>query len=48
MLLARLFVRPIRRLEAGAQQISAGDYGVDDPGRSHATNSAISQWLSTT
>jgi class 3 adenylate cyclase len=28
MLLARLFVRPIRRLEAGAQQISAGDYDV--------------------
>jgi class 3 adenylate cyclase len=26
MLLARLFVRPIRRLEAGAQQISSGDY----------------------
>ena len=31
MLLARLFVRPIRRLEAGAQQISAGDYGVALP-----------------
>jgi class 3 adenylate cyclase len=28
MLLARLFVRPIRRLEAGAQQISSGDYKV--------------------
>ena len=28
MLLARLFVRPIRRLESGAQQISAGDYHV--------------------
>jgi class 3 adenylate cyclase len=28
MLLARLFVRPIRRLEAGAQQISSGDYDV--------------------
>jgi class 3 adenylate cyclase len=28
MLLARLFVRPIRRLEAGAQQISAGDYNI--------------------
>ena len=28
MLLARLFVRPIRRLEAGAQQISAGDYDI--------------------
>lgn len=26
--LARFFVRPIRRLEAGAQQISSGDYGV--------------------
>jgi class 3 adenylate cyclase len=31
MLLARLFVRPIRRLEAGAQQISAGDYGISLP-----------------
>ncbi|MEO3759396.1 adenylate/guanylate cyclase domain-containing protein [Mycobacterium sp. B14F4] len=31
MLLARLFVRPIRRLEAGAQQISAGDYHVTLP-----------------
>jgi len=29
--LARLFVRPIRRLEAGAQRISAGDYGVRLP-----------------
>jgi class 3 adenylate cyclase len=28
MLLARLFVRPIRRLEAGAQQISSGHYHV--------------------
>ncbi|MDT5018214.1 MAG: hypothetical protein QOD39_4374, partial [Mycobacterium sp.] len=27
MLLARLFVRPIRRLESGAQRISSGDYG---------------------
>lgn len=27
MLLARLFVRPIRRLETGAQRISSGDYG---------------------
>jgi class 3 adenylate cyclase len=34
MLLARLFVRPIRRLEAGAQQISAGDYNVTLPVRS--------------
>jgi class 3 adenylate cyclase len=34
MLLARLFVRPIRRLEAGAQQISAGDYHVTLPVRS--------------
>lgn len=33
MLLARLFVRPIRRLEAGAQQISAGDYNVTLPVR---------------
>jgi class 3 adenylate cyclase len=31
MLLARLFVRPIRRLEAGAQQISAGDYNISLP-----------------
>ena len=31
MLLARLFVRPIRRLEAGAQQISSGDYNVKLP-----------------
>ncbi|GFG48768.1 adenylate/guanylate cyclase domain-containing protein [Mycolicibacterium agri] len=31
MVLARLFVRPIRRLEAGAQQISAGDYHVTLP-----------------
>jgi class 3 adenylate cyclase len=34
MLLARLFVRPIRRLEAGAQQISTGDYHVTLPVRS--------------
>lgn len=33
MLLARLFVRPIRRLEAGAQQISSGDYNVTLPVR---------------
>lgn len=31
MLLARLFVRPIRRLEGGAQQISSGDYGITVP-----------------
>nr|WP_280831083.1 adenylate/guanylate cyclase domain-containing protein [Mycolicibacterium frederiksbergense] len=31
ILLARFFVRPIRRLEAGAQQISSGDYGVALP-----------------
>src|SRR3954468_21112414 len=31
MLLARLFVRPIRRLEAGAQRISSGDYDVTLP-----------------
>ncbi|MCV7226300.1 adenylate/guanylate cyclase domain-containing protein [Mycolicibacterium komossense] len=31
MLLARLFVRPIRRLEAGAQHISSGEYGVTLP-----------------
>jgi class 3 adenylate cyclase len=34
MLLARLFARPIRRLEAGAQQISSGDYHVTLPVRS--------------
>lgn len=28
LLLARLFVRPIRRLESGAQRISSGDYDV--------------------
>ncbi len=33
MLLARLFVRPIRRLEMGAQQISSGDYEVTLPVR---------------
>ncbi|WP_099041910.1 adenylate/guanylate cyclase domain-containing protein [Mycobacterium neglectum] len=31
MLLARLFVRPIRRLEAGAQKISSGDYNITLP-----------------
>lgn len=31
MLLARLFVRPIRRLEVGAQRISSGDYGATLP-----------------
>jgi class 3 adenylate cyclase len=31
MLLARLFVRPIRRLEAGARRISGGAYGVALP-----------------
>lgn len=31
MLLARLFVRPIRRLEAGAQSISGGDYRINLP-----------------
>lgn len=31
MLLARFFVRPIRRLEAGAQRISVGDYQVQLP-----------------
>jgi class 3 adenylate cyclase len=34
MLLARLFVRPIRRLEAGAQRISSGDYEVSLPVKS--------------
>jgi class 3 adenylate cyclase len=33
MLLARLFVRPLRRLESGAQQISAGEYAVTLPVR---------------
>jgi class 3 adenylate cyclase len=31
MLLARLFVRPIRRLESGAQKISSGDYNIALP-----------------
>ncbi len=31
MLLARLFVRPIRRLETGAQKISSGDYNITLP-----------------
>ena len=31
MLLARLFVRPIRRLETGAQRISSGAYGTTIP-----------------
>ncbi|MGW4099463.1 adenylate/guanylate cyclase domain-containing protein [Mycobacterium sp. NPDC004974] len=31
MMLARLFVRPLRRLEAGAQQIGAGDYDISLP-----------------
>ena len=31
MLLARLFVRPIRRLESGAQKISSGDYNISLP-----------------
>lgn len=31
MLLARLFVRPIRRLEAGAQKISSGNYNITLP-----------------
>jgi class 3 adenylate cyclase len=31
MLLARLFVRPIRRLEIGAQKISSGDYNITLP-----------------
>jgi class 3 adenylate cyclase len=34
MLLARLFVRPMRRLEAGAQRISSGDYDVSLPVKS--------------
>ncbi|MGO4445162.1 adenylate/guanylate cyclase domain-containing protein [Mycobacterium sp. 2YAF39] len=34
MLLARLFVRPIRRLETGAQKISSGDYNITLPVRS--------------
>lgn len=35
MLLARVFLRPIRRLEAATQQISAGSYDVTIPIRSH-------------
>jgi class 3 adenylate cyclase len=35
MLLARLFVRPIRRLEVGARHISSGEYGVTLPVHSH-------------
>ncbi len=31
MLIARLFVRPVRRLQAGAQEISAGNYDVTIP-----------------
>ncbi|OBF11383.1 adenylate/guanylate cyclase domain-containing protein [Mycobacterium sp. ACS4331] len=31
MFLARMFVRPIRRLEGGAQRISGGDYGTTIP-----------------
>ncbi|MDY6995764.1 MAG: adenylate/guanylate cyclase domain-containing protein [Actinomycetota bacterium] len=34
LLLARVFVRPIRRLEAGAEQIGAGDYDVTLPVKS--------------
>lgn len=34
MLLARRFVRPIKRLEAGSRQITAGNYGVMLPQRS--------------
>ncbi|WP_018599834.1 adenylate/guanylate cyclase domain-containing protein [Mycobacterium sp. 155] len=35
IVLARFFVRPIRRLEAGARQISSGDYGASLPVLSH-------------
>ncbi len=35
MLLAKLLVRPIRRLEAGTEKISSGDYEVTVPVRSH-------------
>ena len=31
VILAQVFLRPIRRLEAGVQRISSGDYGVDIP-----------------
>ena len=34
MILARLFLRPVKRLEAGSRQISAGDYGAVLPLRS--------------
>lgn len=35
MLAAQLFVRPIRRLEAGTRKISSGDYEVTIPATSH-------------
>jgi class 3 adenylate cyclase len=35
MLIAQVFVRPVRRLQAGAQQISAGNYAVTIPVVTH-------------
>ncbi|MEO8814273.1 MAG: adenylate/guanylate cyclase domain-containing protein [Mycobacterium sp.] len=35
MLLARVFLRPIRRLQAAAAQISAGDYNITIPTQAH-------------
>lgn len=35
LLLARFFIRPIRRLQVGTQQISSGDYGITVPVTSH-------------
>ncbi|MGV0633446.1 adenylate/guanylate cyclase domain-containing protein [Mycolicibacillus trivialis] len=35
MALARIFVRPVRQLMAGARQVSAGDYDLDLPVLSH-------------
>lgn len=35
MLLARVFLRPIRRLQAAAAQISAGDYKITIPTKAH-------------
>lgn len=35
LLVAQIFVRPIRRLQAGAQEIGAGNYDVAIPVTSH-------------
>ena len=46
ILLAQMFVRPVRRLEQGAQRISAGDYDVAIPVKT-GDGSGISRWPST-